>query len=558
MFLRQSPAGTRGLRGSGTVVAFAAWAAAWSWPGLLAAQSPPEPVDWTAILFMDGSYDNMEEKLSWTGSSARVHVLVLHQGWDGLRAYRMEPDTDLAHPPGECCPGEIQPCCASTDLSLGVMGLSSSSWITDAGTISTFLAWVAENYPARQYLMSFRGSLDFSGLTAPGMVAELEEFVSVHRGGERIEVLNLGYCLSGSVRWAYDLRHLADYLFGSGNWTNAPVAARWRFYIWVRQLIKDPTTTPEAVAAAMPDVFAETTQTCIDDGHDCENPGEPWAVGAWRLEAFDDLARELHALNCGLLGAFADNEAEIDDAMEDAAVYGYGLGDFYCYLHGLRTRLSDTTLIAAADSVQGVLDGARVHSRQEEAPYFTCAEVAGLNIAMDSWDPYAEGGAFALDSGWAMLVEATQGGSSAATVAEVRVEPERLTVPAGGLATVEAFALDQNGAVLCFADVDWVTAGIAHIGALTSLDNPTTFEAAVPGVGVLRARVGEQMGETRVTVLERDGTPPPTVYHPTPVEQGCNCAAGSSASAWLMLLTAALRRRRSYLHPTSSVPHGSQ
>ena len=70
-----------------------------------------EPVDWTAILLMSAEYLDMQTKLSWTGASSRVHVIVLHDHDEsGMNAYRMLPDTNSDHPPGNCCPVDTS-CC---------------------------------------------------------------------------------------------------------------------------------------------------------------------------------------------------------------------------------------------------------------------------------------------------------------------------------------------------------------------------------------------------------------------------------------------------------------
>ena len=101
------------------------------------------------------------------------------------------------------------------------------------------------------------------------------------RGGKKIEVLVVGFCTSGALDWAYGVAPYVDYYVGTPQFTNPPVAQRWRVYRWAREVIEKPSISSRELASKVVDHFELTTTDCVEKSNGCSNaPKEPWTVVA--------------------------------------------------------------------------------------------------------------------------------------------------------------------------------------------------------------------------------------------------------------------------------------
>ena len=201
--------------------------------------------DWTVIVVLSGAYVDSLGRFEAVGSSDRVNVVVLHDTGDLTSAYRMLPDTDASHLPGECCPSGGT-CCGREMLALADLGLSDASRVSEE-TLDKYFSYVQLHFPARHYLLTMRGHASESSLsvnwgggrvTVPQLATLLDHF-SARRGGKKLEVLNLGMCQTASTDWVYELAPSVKTFVGSANYTNPPVAMRWRMHLWVRELLRE-------------------------------------------------------------------------------------------------------------------------------------------------------------------------------------------------------------------------------------------------------------------------------------------------------------------------------
>ena len=485
-----------------------------------AAAQDPVPRKWTAILMMAGTYESMEEKLAWTGSSDDVNLIVLHQGWEGgIVGYRMLPDDNPDHPAGECCPGEVLPCCSSEPLPLEEMEITPESYIADAELLYRFLSFVHTHYPAEHYLISHRGATSGVGLPLVEFANLMGRFSDLV--GRKIDVVNNGFCLGGLLDWAYTLREHVDYFVGSPNWTNPPVSARWRFYAWVRELIKNPDIDSRAFASTMADLFAMET---IDCG--CSNPGEPWTVSAVDLSKMGALAAAHRELNCALLEDFSNYDAPFEDAAQHSAVYGSGMrNDLVYFARVLREDVGDEVLRAAAQEVITAGSDAVINFHGEPGGLFDGGDNAyGTAVIINAdleWDYTPEYyGPYQLDSSWRLVLQSNGSGVVDPVVSELTLTPDEVTLAVGESVEIEAVGVSAQYGTLCGALVDWDTSHLRG-GTLVDEGNPARFKARYAGTGTLVARMGALTASAQIAV-RGSGTSTP---RPKKTDEGCGCGA---------------------------------
>lgn len=326
---------------------------------------------WTEIVIAEGAYAQMQERLQRVGASDDVNVVVMHNTGEALKVYSLQKDSASGHAPGQCCAAgaAVGSCCGVSEIPLADVGVSEQAISVEM--VGKFLSYAQTKYPAEHYMLVFRGepgdgasSIYQSGFTVVELRQKLEEFVK-NQGGRSIDILSMSYCLSGSADWSYNFAGVVDYYIGPANWTNSPVAARWRVQRWAQELIKAPTLSSREVASKMVDAFAEDGSECANG---CTNlaDGEPWTAAASDLsqsKAYSDAMRDFV---CAFLEQFdAARDKPIFEAAKQASVpYGATTQDeieveHYDIKHfamNLRERLTDaglkeklTAFIAAHD-----------------------------------------------------------------------------------------------------------------------------------------------------------------------------------------------------------------
>jgi MYXO-CTERM domain-containing protein len=548
------------------------------WRSVAVAQ--PAEKEWTAILLMSATYLDMDDKLAWTGASDDVNVVVLHDNdGNGLDAYRMLPDTNPVHPIGECCPGTETDCCGSEPLPLSAMGVSAFDYIYEPWVLPGFFDYVVDHFPARHYLISLRGQmngpmlLQHNGGGGGMTIGELASALATitNRTGTKIDVVNFGFCFGAVVDWAYDLRGEAQYLTASANYTNPPVASRWRLYMWVRELMRDPLLTARELALLIPEDFAVTSDYCIAAGHECLNTNppnldivsgqdEPWTASAIDLGAVEGLAAATRDLVCALVADYAGTGPDFEAALANSCHYGAGYWaeykrpDLLSLAQELAANAADPAVRQAALALGSAVDGAVIANRFQQSPpppsggtWFGGGEAFGLTAFVPSepaLDRYEQGfGSFQLASNWRLLVE-TRLGVASWSVDGLTIEPSSIDATVGDEITVAARATSSAYGVLCPIPVDWDTADLLNVGELQSDANPSVFRALLAGRGTLRAQLGATIASIPITV--RSGGPGTTSLSSGEPDPGCSCVSGPGAG-WIPVALAVARllsRRR--------------
>jgi uncharacterized protein (TIGR03382 family) len=457
------------------------------------------------------------------------------------------------------------------------MGIGAWDSIEDPWVLPGFFDYVLDHYPARHYLLSLRGQMngpyllqhnDGGGMTIDELASALATITN--RTGKKIDVINFGFCFGAVADWAYDLRDQAQYLTASANYTNPPVASRWRLYVWARQLIRTPTLTARELALSIPEDFSVTSDYCITAGHECLNtnppnldiaPGEdePWTASAIDLAAATGLAPATRDLVCALVADYAETGADFEDALAASCLYGAGYWaeykrpDLEALALELSTHAADPTVRQRAAALVPALHAAIIANRFQESPpppgggnWFGGEGAHGLTAfvpdSMAALDRYENGfGSFQLASSWRLLVE-TRLGVASMSVDGLTIEPASIEANVGDQIIVTARATSSAYGTLCPIPVDWDTSGLVNVGELQGDANPTVFLALIPGRGTLRASVGYTSASIPI-IVRSDGPGP----DPTPDGEptgGCACAAFSGGEATLAVLLVALAQRR--------------
>lgn len=251
--------------------------------------------EWTVMIYLDAD-NNLESagiddinEMEMVGSSSDVNIVVQvdripysvlaanNQGffddtsngdWTNTRRYYITQDSD---------PYQI-----SSDLKsdLGELNMG------DPQTLIDFASWAVANYPAKKYLLviwnhggGFRSTSltkdiawdDTSGgdrITMP----ELEYALSAisTQAGKNIDIVGMDACLMAMTEVAYQIKDYADILVASEE--NEPNDG-WPYDTILDQLVVNPTTSPEQLAADIVDKYIysypsyNVTQSAIDLSH---------------------------------------------------------------------------------------------------------------------------------------------------------------------------------------------------------------------------------------------------------------------------------------------------
>jgi hypothetical protein len=467
--------------------------------------------DWTVMILLPGTYADTEERLTWTGSSARVNVVVLHDDSSGLRAYKMLPDPDTTHPAGDCCSAG-QGCCQSQDIPLSDIGLSAGQSMAMPSVLQSFFAYVVSKFPAQHYAVSMRGTPDLpSTFALPDRITELVGLI-----GHKLELLNLGFCLGGPVDEVYGYREVVDYFVGSQNFTNPPVAMRWRPHLWIRDLIKTPTMPTSELAEAITVAFADTSDYCVSAGHYCSNTNppndtvtrnEPWAISAYDLSKVSGIAVAVRELVCALSDNFSANSTAFEAAKQSALFYEHEQTlDLRYFAARIRDLSSSSAVKTAADGVIAAIEQAIIAHVYQQAPYATGRQgwfdngpnASGASTTLESSYKPA-GGRYIYDSMWRSLLRISQG-LAKPTVGSLSIQPTPLKLVVGQSGQVEARGVSQTYGPMCKVAVTWDTASLAGVGALTTTGNPATIQASTVGTGTLKATFNNMSATVSVEV----------------------------------------------------------
>lgn len=454
--------------------------------------APSERADWTVITVLSGAYVDSLQRFLSVGASEKVQVLVLHDTGVSTSVYRVLPDEDPTHAPGECCPAGGA-CCGRALLPLADLGLTEASRISEE-TLDRYFSYVQVHYPARRYLLTMRGhasesalSINGSGgrVTVPQLASLLAHF-SARRGGKKLEVLNLGMCQTASTDWAYQLAPWVQTFVGSANYTNPPVAMRWRMHLWVRELLRDPTISTRALAGTMVELFADTWDYCVRVGHQCSNAsrGEPWTAVAVDVSAMAEVAAAARELVCE--ASLLEDRAAVQRAVQATAQYGspgWTRRDVAQFATNLAREVPGTPLAERALALRSAVERAVVAHASEPGTY--PADALGLAGAFLQSNAGAElVGPFQVDSLWRPFLELSDGtGFPAAS--EVRLSPPRVELRVGEHVEVVARGFRPEYGEMCRLKGEWTLSPGAPLSLASPSLNPARAVASGAGAGLL-------------------------------------------------------------------------
>ncbi len=493
------------------------------------------------------------------GSSEKVQVLVLHDTGAATSVYRVLPDEDPSHAPGECCPAGGA-CCGRALLPLAELGLTESSRVSEE-TLDRYFSYVQAHYPAHHYLLSMRGHASESGasinagggqVTVPQLAGLLAHFTA-RRGGKQLEVLNLGMCQTANTDWAYLLAPFIETLVGSANYTNPPVAMRWRMHLWVRELLNNPAISARALAGTMVELFANTWDYCVTAGHLCSNAsrGEPWTAVALDASAMKEVAATTRELVCE--ASLLEDSSAVRRAVQATAQYGspgWTRRDVAQFATNLAHEVPGTPLAKRALELREAVERAVVAHASEPATYPTDAlGLAGAFLQANAGA--GQVGPFQVESLWRPFLEMSDG-AGFPTASEVRLSPRRLELMVGDDVEVEARGFRPEYGEMCRLPGEWTLSPGAPLSLGSPSLNPAHATATQPGTGELSFQ-GRGLSATAEVVVHAGSESSPDSGattgedspSPSPTPAGCSSAGGPSALVWVLLACGLLARWRS-------------
>ena len=315
---------------------------------------------WTVMVFMNGdnelesaALEDMNE-MEVAGSTDDVNLVVqldrsanfdrTDGNWTGAHRYRVEQDDDMS---------------AIQSPVLDDLGASDSG---KPSTISEFVAWAAENYPAEHYALVLwdhgwswslapyekpyitKGiSADYtSGNDISVAEGELEEILdsAVDSLGQPLDLMGFDACTMAGWEIAYATMPYASVLVGSQDYESED---GWSYDQTFGDLIADPTMDAAALAESVAKRFNETkdsTQSSID------------------LARLPELNDALDALATDMMAA-ADADNDLSDASRNATDWDGGYGtdrDLGNVLDYLSSNSADPDVAADAATARAVLD----------------------------------------------------------------------------------------------------------------------------------------------------------------------------------------------------------
>ncbi len=375
---------------------------------------------WTMIMMLAGEYADMEETLELEGAGDDVDVVVLHDpyGVGNSHAYYLPvgpgpavdiPLDEIFYPD----PGD--------EISIR------NKWVVD-----DFLNYVQTNFPSQHYLLSIRSGMDFysfledidypandfnmyeepacgekddryTGITIVDFAWVMDRFVQ-RNGGEKLDVLNLGLCLSSVADWVYEMVDYADYFSGSETYTNPPVAAYWRNYRWLYEMKNNPAITPEELVIRIAEIFASHAYY----GYKTD---EPFQVSSIDLSLMPDVATKFSLVIDRLLELFPSQADEFVEAVSISERFGqYRRCDMTHLLENTLRYISDTQLEMKINDAVNSIDAAVIANEYEH--FRNCCGLMVPLLTFSDWhgsagDLYLERcGSFAEEVGMENLMDA--------------------------------------------------------------------------------------------------------------------------------------------------------
>ncbi len=494
---------------------------------------------WTVALVIAADYDDMKKNLEETGSSDDVNVVVLHSvEGKTMSAYRLLKDQRASqHPPGQCCPDNQGPCCGSENIPLqNIAGLVPP--VVSASNIDAFYKYVQANHPAEHYMLVNRGHMRLTyvmlqsdlfsgeGLSVSEQSTVLKNFVA-RQGGQKIDLLVNGFCLTGNADWSYAAAPYVDYYVGSPNFSLTPISIRWRPYRWIRELIENTAETGRSMSSRVVDIFSDTNSFCRTSADYCSraNGGCYWTSSAYRASRAPKFATAMKNFVCTQLDGFDNNARNaITRAMGKTGRYGthpvhYSERyDLKSLLTNLRTEFaSSPTKVAGIDALIAAHDNYVYKYVFEKAGAvrpggagYKDGEANGLSVFIQNkYATAAQIGPFQIDSLWKAFLDKYFSGTGLPAPTGLTIETSMTEIGVGQDTSLLARGSSAEYPSMCaLPRLSWTVLNPDIASVADDNANPARIVGKKQGSTKVRVTFSGLTTELTINVKAQPVTPP--------------------------------------------------
>lgn len=300
--------------------------------------------EWTFMVYLDAD-NNLESagiddfnEMETVGSNAQLNIIVQFDrakgqdtsngDWTNTRRYYVTKDNDT-----------------STIHSVILENMTEQD-MGDPQTLTDFVLWTMQNYPAQHYLLSLwdhgggiRGCCwddgsDGDNLDLPDLKTAFTDILNVTH--QKIDIIGFDACLMGGVSIHYQLNPFADIIVASEATESND---GWPYDLILSDIAKDPTIDPETVARKLVEHYVESYGTL-----------EPWVTqAAFRTEEMKQVFHDIDTVADILKKNLPLYEASIADSRENTESYdltkeapympemsGYPMCDLWDFLDQLK------------------------------------------------------------------------------------------------------------------------------------------------------------------------------------------------------------------------------
>ncbi len=269
----------------------------------------------------------------------------------------------------------------------------------DPATLSRFVRYVAENFPAQHYMLVFwdhgggPGIFDVDEDNGGSYLTLREASDALKAAGVHFDIIGFDACLMASVDTAYELRDLADYLVAS---EETEPGDGWPYDSILAKLSSNPGMGPRELASAV-------VRAYMDFYRSIGMPGVTLSaidLSVYRDPGFLEKVRSF-------ADAAASNPQPVQQARLEAQTFGGGNDPVYGANQvdalDLLSRVSDT--VPGAGELASILKASIVYSDLYGAQVSGARGITLHYPLRYDRSIYVEMTSFSTDAGWAELLE---------------------------------------------------------------------------------------------------------------------------------------------------------
>ena len=341
-----------------------------------------DPPRWTVMFYLDGdndlnnTYAPILNRLEVGANNPNANVLAL---WDNT------PNLDTAYI-------EVQYDANLSQLFSYNEGVNSWSQgelaMNDPATLSNFIAWAVENYPAQHYALVLDdhgsglsgGLCDGSGTeTCPALMdlVDMKQALAdaYAQTGEKIDVLYMAMCLMGMLEDGYQFRDYADYYVAN---ETIQLAFKAPYTGYVQNIQAD--STPAQVATLFASAYADVAY---------EAP-YPYTISAVDLTQISTVVTATNALAAALdanlesitttLALVVQDVQRFDQDGSDELTVNDTYLDLYHFATLVEAYINEPDIIAAAQQVQQALLNYVIYESHGSDPDVNLSNSHGVSI----------------------------------------------------------------------------------------------------------------------------------------------------------------------------------